>query len=149
MEMSSQEIGHYEGQLTSASSSSDNVFGYGNVFEEALRAGHYEGQRTSTSASSSLANVFGNVNVSEEALKWAMAIFPRTYCLWWGTDTLLPCCSLISHDEVPDHFKTVHGIKNKGRKEKILCRWDNCGEMIGRHNFVRHIREIHLGSKRS
>ena len=67
---------------TSASSLLDNVFGNGNVFEEALWAGHYEGQPTrcvvltcapspptslhSTSASSPLANVFGNVNVSEE-----------------------------------------------------------------------------------
>jgi len=60
----------------------------------------------------------------------------------------MPCNAPITHEGVPRHFKTVHGIKDMGRKTKLQCRWPNCRSTVVRHNFVRHVREAHLGSKR-
>jgi len=33
-------------------------------------------------------------------------------------------------------------------EEDVSCLWPDCGQIIERHNFVRHIREVHLGHKR-
>lgn len=70
------------------------------------------------------------------------------FCNWHGADGL-QCCEPINYDDVPHHFKTVHGIKGLGREVKIRCDWDDCQDIVIRHNFVRHIREVHLNCKRS
>ena len=44
---------------------------------------------------------------------------------------------------MPDHFK-AHGISGMERKVIIQCHWDDCQHYVTRHNFVRHIRDIHL-----
>ncbi|KIM55900.1 hypothetical protein SCLCIDRAFT_29963 [Scleroderma citrinum Foug A] len=70
-------------------------------------------------------------------------------CQWQGADDVLRCCMLIKDENlnVPDHFNKVHKIKG-GRKVKIQCRWGDCENTVVRHNFVRHIREAHLGRER-
>ncbi|KAI5981335.1 hypothetical protein EDD15DRAFT_2413145 [Pisolithus albus] len=49
--------------------------------------------------------------------------------------------------KVPEHFVS-HGIAKKHRGLKIPCEWDGCSRGVVRHNFVRHIREKHLGHVR-
>lgn len=100
---------------------------------------HYNGPATSPS---SLANASGNVPNSDFTSPISKC------CQWQGADDVLRCYLLLDHKNVPEHFKTVHGIKNMGRKMKIRCRWLDCQHTVGRHNFARHIREAHLGSER-
>ena len=69
-------------------------------------------------------------------------VFARC-CLWQAPDDPLPCYVPIGLDDVPRHFK-AHGIKGMKRKAIIQCYWDGCGHNVTRHNFVRHIRDIHL-----
>lgn len=57
------------------------------------------------------------------------------------------CGESITCDTVPKHFRAMHGVKRINRKVKIVCRWQNCGRRIRRHNFVRHIRRRHLKHK--
>ncbi|KAI6094531.1 hypothetical protein EDD16DRAFT_1684371 [Pisolithus croceorrhizus] len=57
------------------------------------------------------------------------------------------CSQLITCAQVPEHFIS-HGIVKKSRRERISCRWYECPEKVMRHNFVRHIREKHLGHVR-
>ncbi|KAG6326932.1 hypothetical protein ID866_12157, partial [Astraeus odoratus] len=40
-----------------------------------------------------------------------------------------------------------HGIKGS-RDTHIMCPWDGCERVMARHNFVRHMRERHLGFER-
>ncbi|KAI6013305.1 hypothetical protein EDC04DRAFT_717271 [Pisolithus marmoratus] len=46
------------------------------------------------------------------------------------------CGESITCDTVPKHFRAMHGVKRINRKVKIVCRWQNCGRRIRRHNFV-------------
>ncbi|KIO03455.1 hypothetical protein M404DRAFT_1001375 [Pisolithus tinctorius Marx 270] len=48
---------------------------------------------------------------------------------------------------VSEHFKN-HGIKDLGRDADVTCQWQNCGMKGSRHNYVRHVRENHLGHAR-
>lgn len=98
---------------------------------------HYNGQTTSPS---SLANAPGNVPS-------AYLTHPITVCQWQGANGML-CNTPITHAGVPHHFKRVHEIKDMKRNTKIKCRWLNCQSTVVRHNFVRHLREAHLGNKR-
>ena len=34
------------------------------------------------------------------------------------------------------------------RAEDVPCLWSGCERIIERHNFMRHVREAHLGHKR-
>ncbi|KIK17035.1 hypothetical protein PISMIDRAFT_15442 [Pisolithus microcarpus 441] len=58
------------------------------------------------------------------------------------------CSQEITCAKVSEHF-VIHGITNKHRDEAIPCEWDGCSRGVVRHNFVRHIREKHLGHVRS
>ncbi|KAI6027116.1 hypothetical protein EDC04DRAFT_3092090 [Pisolithus marmoratus] len=58
------------------------------------------------------------------------------------------CVESITCGTVPEHFRAMHSIKGLPRDFMILCEWQNCGSKIRRHNFVRHIREKHLGHER-
>ncbi|KIM55895.1 hypothetical protein SCLCIDRAFT_29961 [Scleroderma citrinum Foug A] len=98
---------------------------------------YYNGPATSPS---SLANALG---------KFPNADFTRPIsicCQWQGADDALRCCMLITEKNVPDHFNKVHKIKG-GQKVKIQCCWGDCENTVVRHNFVRHIREAHLGTQ--
>lgn len=64
-------------------------------------------------------------------------------CLWQSPEDPLPCYEPIGLDDVPHHFK-AHGIRGMERKAIIQCYWDGCQHDVTRHNFVRHIRDIHL-----
>ncbi|KAL4078533.1 hypothetical protein V8B97DRAFT_1279270 [Scleroderma yunnanense] len=67
---------------------------------------------------------------------------PSVYCQYLGINDM-PCSELITCNDVSQHFNTVHGIKGMTREVEFLCRRPNCGQTIIRHNFVRHIREVH------
>lgn len=69
-------------------------------------------------------------------------------CQWEEPNDLMPCWTLIGYDDVSEHYALVHGIRNMTRTEKIQCYWQGCKSKIIRHNFVRHIRETHLGYDR-
>ncbi|KAI6144873.1 hypothetical protein EDD17DRAFT_1654883 [Pisolithus thermaeus] len=66
-------------------------------------------------------------------------------CLYPGPNGTR-CLQEISCATVPEHFVS-HGITIKPR-EMILCQWEECSEKVVRHNFVRHVREKHLGHVR-
>ncbi|KAI6009687.1 hypothetical protein EDC04DRAFT_2772773, partial [Pisolithus marmoratus] len=57
------------------------------------------------------------------------------------------CGEPITCGTVPEHFSAAHGVKHIGSDLKIPCEWQNCGRKVLRHNFVRHVREKHLGHK--
>ncbi|KAL4075419.1 hypothetical protein V8B97DRAFT_1946662 [Scleroderma yunnanense] len=111
---------------------------------------HYDGP--SNCQTSSLHNTFGNTHkitdqVNQPIDKPNQATdHPSTNCLWLDTDSM-PCLTPINGDDVPEHFK-AHDIKNKKRKSGIACLWNGCRQIVTRHNFVRHIREVHLGYER-
>ncbi|KAI5993760.1 hypothetical protein F5J12DRAFT_428922 [Pisolithus orientalis] len=67
-------------------------------------------------------------------------------CLYRNADGK-HCMQLISCGAVPAHFES-HGVKAICRMSAVTCRWDGCLENCLRHNFVRHIREKHLGHTR-
>lgn len=58
------------------------------------------------------------------------------------------CGQDITCSSVPQHFRVVHGIKGMSRKEEIACKWKDCKQVIGRHNFIRHLRTQHMGHRR-
>ncbi|KAI5980431.1 hypothetical protein F5J12DRAFT_885656 [Pisolithus orientalis] len=63
---------------------------------------------------------------------------PRTLCLYPGPSGT-QCLQPISCSTVPEHFES-HGIKAIYRA--------GGGYLVARHNFVRHVREKHLGHTR-
>ncbi|KAI6027102.1 hypothetical protein EDC04DRAFT_3092077 [Pisolithus marmoratus] len=58
------------------------------------------------------------------------------------------CWELITCGTAPEHFSAVHGIRRMARGVEITCGWQGCECLIRRHNFIRHIREVHLGHGR-
>ena len=71
-----------------------------------------------------------------------------TRCLYQGVDDSLPCHEQITYDDVPVHMKRIHGIGRISRHNRIECAWSGCALSVSRHNFLRHIREAHLGYER-
>lgn len=71
---------------------------------------------------------------------------PPTKCLYPGPDGQC-CLQEVTYATAADHF-IVHRITKKSRDEVILCQWEGCSTEVVRHNFIRHIRERHLGHKR-
>ncbi|KIM55903.1 hypothetical protein SCLCIDRAFT_29964 [Scleroderma citrinum Foug A] len=119
---------------------------------------HYSGPSTLKSTSSSLANALGNDPIEsgpiesgpieagpDEAGPPPYTECPSTFCLWFSGG--LPCHALIDCGSAPEHFKS-HGIKGMTRAEDVPCLWSGCERIIERHNFMRHVREAHLGHKR-
>ncbi|KAI6009688.1 hypothetical protein EDC04DRAFT_852208 [Pisolithus marmoratus] len=58
------------------------------------------------------------------------------------------CEESITYGTVPEHFRAMHNIKDLPRDFVIFCAWQNCQSKVRRHNFVRHVREKHLGHER-
>ncbi|KAI6019591.1 hypothetical protein F5J12DRAFT_478716 [Pisolithus orientalis] len=71
---------------------------------------------------------------------------PPTNCLYPGPDGKC-CLQEVTYATAADHF-IIHGITKKSRDEVIPCQWEGCSAEVVRHNFIRHIRERHLGHKR-
>ncbi|KIN96610.1 hypothetical protein M404DRAFT_239968 [Pisolithus tinctorius Marx 270] len=71
---------------------------------------------------------------------------PRTLCLYPGPSGT-HCLQPISCTTVPEHFES-HGIKAIYRAVEVTCQWEGCFQSVARHNFVRHVREKHLGHTR-
>lgn len=71
---------------------------------------------------------------------------PRMRCLRVSANGT-PCLRMITCATVSEHFAS-HGVKGKSRREDIPCNWMRCLKLLKRHNFVRHIREKHLGHMR-
>ncbi|KAI6110118.1 hypothetical protein F5141DRAFT_1203370 [Pisolithus sp. B1] len=67
-------------------------------------------------------------------------------CLYLGPNGTR-CSQVITCATVPEHFIS-HGVANKSRDEVISCQWEGCSYRVMRHNFVRHVREKHLGHVR-
>lgn len=67
-------------------------------------------------------------------------------CLYLGSGGKR-CLQPITCATVPEHFES-HGIKAIYRRVGVTCQWEGCFERCSRHNFVRHIREKHLGHTR-
>ncbi|KAI6009685.1 hypothetical protein EDC04DRAFT_852040 [Pisolithus marmoratus] len=58
------------------------------------------------------------------------------------------CAEPVTCDTMAEHFGAMHDVKRMGREDQISCQWPNCGRKVRRHNFARHIREMHLQHKR-
>lgn len=71
---------------------------------------------------------------------------PPKQCRYPGPDGKC-CLQEVTYATVADHFIT-HGLTNKSRSVVIPCQWEGCSTEVARHNFIRHIRERHLGYKR-
>ncbi|KAL4074717.1 hypothetical protein V8B97DRAFT_1740740 [Scleroderma yunnanense] len=72
---------------------------------------------------------------------------PSSLCHYVDMDEMI-CFQPINCEDVPEHLKMIHGIKKMARDMEIPCGWLGCGQFVQRHNFTRHIREIHLGHAR-
>ncbi|KIK80838.1 hypothetical protein PAXRUDRAFT_157558 [Paxillus rubicundulus Ve08.2h10] len=66
----------------------------------------------------------------------------------WLSESGHVCGKPVSCKTAPDHFKG-HGITKRNKKDEILCNWEccrrNCHRKHRRSNFIRHMRESHLG----
>ncbi|KAI6015671.1 hypothetical protein EDC04DRAFT_2751741 [Pisolithus marmoratus] len=71
---------------------------------------------------------------------------PRMQCFHLSENGS-PCLQVITCATVSEHF-AGHGVKGKCRMDDILCNWAECAQHHKRHNFVRHVREAHLGHQR-
>lgn len=73
-------------------------------------------------------------------------------CQWVGDDGTA-CGAQITPTSVPQHLIT-HGVKKLTHDHRLPCRWLGCrlkgdkGEM-NRESIVRHVREKHMGCKRT
>ena len=68
-------------------------------------------------------------------------------CLYQDVHDPLPCFQIITCDDVSAHMTRTHGFK-MSRNVRIDCPWNGCALTIAGHNFIRHIREVHLGHER-
>ncbi|KAI9460814.1 hypothetical protein HD554DRAFT_1565685 [Boletus coccyginus] len=70
-------------------------------------------------------------------------------CSWvicqWRDEASEICGNVISCESVPKHFRDRHEIKSGDHFRVVTCRWEWCCLNVARKNFVRHIRECHLG----
>ncbi|KAG1801789.1 uncharacterized protein BJ212DRAFT_1073245 [Suillus subaureus] len=70
-------------------------------------------------------------------------LMPRDRCRWsQATD---PCNGVVSADTLVVHMRKHVGGSSYRR---VYCSWNGCGKLMRRDCLVRHIREIHLHSKR-
>ncbi|KAG6382130.1 hypothetical protein JVT61DRAFT_773 [Boletus reticuloceps] len=73
-------------------------------------------------------------------------------CKWIGDDGTV-CGTQIAYATVPEHLAT-HGIKKMTGNFRLQCRWLECRlrgdrKEMNRESIVRHVREMHLGRKRT
>ncbi|KIN98662.1 hypothetical protein M404DRAFT_845852 [Pisolithus tinctorius Marx 270] len=107
---------------------------------------HEHGGDTKTSVSYALANVIEPLQMTNNSTN-RYSNCALQLCLYLRDDGN-ECLEFITCGSVPEHFRDFHAIRNMARDVKITCRWPNCGCWVQRHNFVRHIREVHLGHGR-
>ncbi|KAF8552548.1 hypothetical protein OG21DRAFT_1511349 [Imleria badia] len=69
-------------------------------------------------------------------------------CQWTGEGSFKVCGSEITCSNVVVHLRDIHGIKKSSEDTVIYCGWEGCPKQIGRKNFVRHVREHHVGHVR-
>ncbi|KAG2115073.1 uncharacterized protein F5147DRAFT_409460 [Suillus discolor] len=70
-------------------------------------------------------------------------LLPRDRCGWSQATDL--CNDIVSANTLVVHMrKHVGGFSHR----RIYCSWNGCGKLMRRDCLVRHIREIHLRSKR-
>lgn len=55
---------------------------------------------------------------------------------------------LITRSDILAHMKSEHGFSDMPPEMRFTCGWAGCGLNVTRHNFVRHLREVHLGYRR-
>ncbi|KAI6046932.1 hypothetical protein EDC04DRAFT_3136192 [Pisolithus marmoratus] len=69
----------------------------------------------------------------------------------WQDDKGKECGALIRFGDCPNHFATVHGIKNIKWDAQLICRWcsSETQRKVIRKNLMRHVREAHLGCLRA
>ncbi|KAF8423197.1 hypothetical protein L210DRAFT_831292, partial [Boletus edulis BED1] len=58
------------------------------------------------------------------------------------------CGTQITRKNVPAHFQRFHGIRKMKQDVLVCCQWEGCHKRLRRKNFVRHIREHHMGHPR-
>ncbi|KAG6382128.1 hypothetical protein JVT61DRAFT_771 [Boletus reticuloceps] len=73
-------------------------------------------------------------------------------CKWIGDDGAI-CGAQISWTTIPEHL-AIHGIKKMTGNFRLQCRWLECRlrgdrKEMNRESIVRHVREKHLGRKRT
>ncbi|KAG2752102.1 hypothetical protein P692DRAFT_201340144 [Suillus brevipes Sb2] len=73
------------------------------------------------------------------------ALMPRDRCGWSQTTDL--CNDVVSADTLVVHMRKHIGGSSSSYC-RIHCSWNGCGKLMRRDCLVRHIREIHLRSKR-
>ncbi|KAG6370577.1 hypothetical protein JVT61DRAFT_11373 [Boletus reticuloceps] len=69
-------------------------------------------------------------------------------CRWTESGNTEGCDTQITWENVPAHFQRFHGIRKMKKDALIQCQWEGCHKRLKRKNFVRHIREHHLGHRR-
>ncbi|KAF8443240.1 hypothetical protein L210DRAFT_3535191, partial [Boletus edulis BED1] len=69
-------------------------------------------------------------------------------CRWTGSGHIEGCGTQITRENVPAHFQRFHGIRKMKEDVLVCCQWDGCHKRLRRKNFVRHIREHHMGHPR-
>ncbi|KAI6101225.1 hypothetical protein F5141DRAFT_288762 [Pisolithus sp. B1] len=72
---------------------------------------------------------------------------PFTLCLYTDPNGG-ECWEPINCGSASAHFSDVHGIVNLAREVQLVCMWQGCGSGVSRHNYIRHVREHHLGHGR-
>ncbi|KAH0828982.1 hypothetical protein J3R83DRAFT_2416 [Lanmaoa asiatica] len=73
-------------------------------------------------------------------------------CQWTGNDDNI-CGAQITYASVPGHL-TVHGVEHMAHNHRLPCRWSGCRlrrdkDMMKRESIVRHVREKHMGYRRT
>ncbi|KAG1736764.1 hypothetical protein EDB19DRAFT_1019525 [Suillus lakei] len=72
-----------------------------------------------------------------------VSTMPRDRCGWSQATDL--CNAVVSADTLVVHMRKHVGTSSHRR---VYCSWNGCGKLMRRDCLVRHIREIHLHSKR-
>ncbi|KAI6096733.1 hypothetical protein F5141DRAFT_1152051 [Pisolithus sp. B1] len=102
---------------------------------------HYEGAATSVSS------LAGAVDPTQPAIAQNQySNCPSQRCLYWRDGN--ECGESITCGTAPEHFRTVHNIKHMSREDEVVCQWPNCKYDGQKHNFMRHVRQIHMGHMR-
>ena len=72
----------------------------------------------------------------------------ETYsCQWTRKDGTI-CGEQITLSTISHHLAT-HGVRHLSSESRLLCRWEGCMKGMKRESIVRHIRETHLGLRRT
>ncbi|KAI6159412.1 hypothetical protein EDD17DRAFT_1612452 [Pisolithus thermaeus] len=72
-------------------------------------------------------------------------------CCGWQDEDGNPCGVLVTHHNCAAHFAEAHDIRDMAANVEVPCRWCplSAEKKVVRHNVLRHLREVHLGYRRS